>query len=92
MPPLHPFIHVKMRDLENKIKSNESPNRNGLIVIEGLDKREPRLTLLGQDFGALNATRCEKRRDHMTHKADAILKFFVRCRPHGFKPNGESHS
>lgn len=48
--------------------------------------------LLGQDFGALNATKCPQRRPHITHKAEAIEKFLLRCLPHGFRPNGLNHS
>ena len=54
--------------------------------------KECSLTLFGHDLGALKATRWLNSNEHITHKADARLKFFVRWRPQGFNPNGENHS
>lgn len=48
--------------------------------------------LFGQDLGALNATRWPHSSAHITHSADAMLKFLLRCLPQGFRPKGLSHS
>lgn len=48
--------------------------------------------MLGHDLGALNATKCEKSSEHITQRAEARLKFFVRWRPQGLSPKGENHS